>query len=277
MTRSSTASGIALARREARIAREGRQCVFASVTLDRTTPLRRRLLEAFEVTYGTLRERVRARMEAQREGWTAPEQRDLFAWAEEHARRAPRPTQPALTLVPSPPSRGGPNPDAPCDGCPMRARCKEMCDLVTRLIPAEDTEDRNHVRSAVLSEPGRQDGGRDAQFLTLPREWADDRNNRYGRDVGPDVWPTIVQRYGGERLMAAIMSPLVLTAKQRSVMLQVLAGKNRTEVRVARCTSRQSVHKIWHAALRNLRRHFGKLPDAEELLEASASDVADDV
>lgn len=268
MTRSSAASVIAQARREARIEREGRQCVIEAVTLERTTPIRRRLLEAFEVTYGTLRERVRARMEAQREAWTAPEQRDLFMWAEERAKRAPKPL-PTLTLLPSPSGRGGPKPDAPCDGCPMRARCKEMCDLVTRLIPAEDTEDRNHVRSAVLSEPGRQDGGRDAQFLTLPSEWADDRNNSYGRDVGPDVWPTIVRRYGGERLTAAIMSPVILTAKQRSVMLQVLAGKNRTEVRVARSTSRQSVHKIWHAALRNLRRHFGQLPDAEELLEAA--------
>lgn len=272
MTKMAATTTAARARREAREARAGRQCVFGGVSLDRTTPLRRRLLEAFEVTYGTLRDRVRARLEAQREGWKPPEQRDLFAWAEEHARCAPTPAQTTLKLVTAP-LRGGPNPDAPCVGCAMRARCKGPCDLLARLIPGEDTEDRNHVRSAVLSEPGRQDGGRDAQFLTLPKEWDDDRNNSYGRDVGPDVWPEVVKRYGGDRLMAAIMTPPILTAKQRSVMLQVMAGKNRTEVRVARSTSRQSVHKIWHAALRNLRRHFGDLPSGDELLDDAEHDA----
>lgn len=240
-----------------------RQGVLFGVALDRGTPIRRRMLDAASTLFADLREKARVRAEARRSAWRAPEQTDIFTWLE--ARRAEARPQPLLRITNG--GRGGPDPSRPCVGCAMAPKCRAPCALLANMIPVEETENRNEVRSTVLSEPGRQDGGRDVQFLTIPTEWADDLNNHHGRDGGPGVWQVIVDRYGGERLLAAIHSPVVLTAKQRSVLLQWLAGKDRTEIRVARHTSRQSVHKIFHAALQRLRRHFGELPDRADLLD----------
>ncbi len=245
------------------------QTTFAGVSTEPTTSLRERLREEFRASLGarstpspmTMRERVLAKQRAR-----VGEQTTIFEWLE----RRPRPqTLQLARRTPTPDGRGGTDASRPCEGCAKRARCRAPCDLLAALIPVEDIEDRNAVRSTVLSNPDRQDGGRDEQFLTLPREWSDDANNSYGRDVGPDVWQVIVQRFG-EPLADAIRSPAVLTAKQRSVMLQVLSGKERTEIRVSRRVSRQSVHKIYHCALSRLRRHLGALPSRDALLEAIA-------
>lgn len=276
-TETAARSALAALRRvraERRADRAARQGVLAGVELDRGTPTRKRLLDAASTLFADLREKARVRAEARRAAWREPEQTDLFAWLD--ARRSAARTKPLQTLLRlSDGGRGGPDPASPCVGCAMAAKCRTPCSLLAALIPVEETENRNEVRSTVLSEPGRQDGGRDVQFLTIPREWADDLNNAHGRDGGPGVWQVIVDRYGGDALLTAINSPLILTAKQRTVMLQFLTGKDRTQIRFARHTSRQSVHKIFHAALQRLRRHFGELPARADLLDDADEDLRD--
>lgn len=257
-----------------------RQVSLAGVALEPATPLRRRLLDDYRATCEALRARTEAAAQARRAAWVAPSQCDLFAWAEAR-RAAPRLPKPAartrLSLTTGGVVRGGPDASRPCDGCAARAGCRTPCGLVTALLPPEEIEERHEVHSSVLSEPGKQDGGRDAPFLTLPEAWDDDANNTYGRDAGPDTWRALVARYGGDTLRTAIASPLVLTLPQRAVVEQLLMGRERTEIRTARRTSRQSVHKIVHAAIDRLRKHFGEAPTRAELRETAAEiENADD-
>lgn len=258
-----------------------RQVALAGVALEATTPLRRRLLDDYRATCEVLRARAEAAAEARRAAWVAPAQCDLFAWAEARRSAPARPTKPVargrVSLTPGGVARGGPDPSRPCVGCAVRATCKAPCALVSALLSPEEIEERHEVHSSVLSEPGKQDGGRDAPFLTLPEAWDDDVNNTYGRDTGIETWRALVARYGGESLRAAIASPLVLTRPQRAVIEQLLMGRARTEIRTARKTSRQSVHKIVHAAIDRLRKHFGALPSRAELAAVAAEiDDADD-
>ena len=169
------------------------------------------------------------------------------------------------------PGAGGPDPDRPCEGCALRSGCKTLCGLMVAMLPPEDVDDRRAVSSAVLSRPDRQDGGVDEGFIRLPAAWDDDPNNRYSRDGTEGLWDAFVLRFGGDgggRLRAAIASPLVLTPKQRSVVEQMLNGLERTEIRAVRCTSRQSVHKVVHAALAALQSHLTLSVAWDELRDA---------
>lgn len=202
-----------------------------------------------------------------REAAEAPVCQDLFAWAaaRDVVAPAPRPSRATVRLGlrrqgptadaggagSSTPARdyGGPDPSAPCVGCPKRARCKAPCDLLAAALPPEEVDHRREVRSSVLSEPGRQDGGHDEGFITIPDEWAGDLANVHSREGTTGRWEAFTEAHGGERLRELVASPLVLTRPQRTVVEQMLLGRERVEIRVARSTSRQSVHKVVHAAL----------------------------
>jgi hypothetical protein len=202
---------------------------------------------------------------------------DLFAWAE--SRATPRNSRPPVRLglkrpsastastaldartpggsgaagttarVEAPRDYGGPDPGVPCVGCPKSARCKSPCDLLAAALPPEETDHRREVRSSVLSEPGRQDGGHDEPFISIPLEWLDETANIHSREGTTGRWEAFMVAHGGERLRELIESPLVLTREQRTVIGQMLLGRERTDIRTARLTSRQSVHKVVHAAL----------------------------
>lgn len=160
-----------------------------------------------------------------------------------------------LTLR-APNSAGGPDPAAPCEGCPRRARCGAPCALLAALLPDEDATAWNEVSSPALM-AGR---GVDEAFMTMPAALV--------AEEPAELWPEIVARYGGERLRAAMAG---LTAPQRAVLDLYLGGLSRSEIGTGRGTSRQATHKVFWAAVGRLQHALGPLPPRAALALAAAT------
>lgn len=163
-------------------------------------------------------------------------------------------------ILRAPNGAGGPNPNAPCEGCPRRARCVTPCSLLAALLPAEDATAWNEVSSPALM-AGR---GVDEAFMTMPAALI--------ADEPADLWPEIVARYGGERLRAAMAG---LTAQQRAVLDLYLRGLSRAEIGTGRGTSRQATHKVFWAAVGRIQRSLGPLPPRAALALAAATTPRD--
>lgn len=192
---------------------------------------------------------------------TAWTQLDLLAWVRGPARTDHRhPTRPStrLPLVqPVQPIEARDQSEAqpavsPCIPCDKRRVCRSPCALLTAMLDPEVIEVTQEVSSPALM-AGR---GYSESFMVQPEAnalWTDD-------DDDVEHWPAIVEAFG-PKLLEAVDQPGLLSRAQREVMRELLAGKSRRQIWMARGTSRQATHKVLHAALRTLIEVLGPLPE----------------
>lgn len=147
---------------------------------------------------------------------------------------------------------GGPDPAAPCSGCPSRRGCTALCELVepiAGLAPEEIVESRE-VSSPALME-GR---GYDEAFYVLHPALV---------VADTDLWGRLVRRYGPVLRRLANGTEPGLTWRQREMLSMMLfQGLERRNITALRGKSRQSSHKVFHAMMRVLRAHLGDLPES---------------
>ncbi len=162
---------------------------------------------------------------------------------------------------------GGDDPSRPCDGCPVRRRCKAPCELLSALVPEEPAFGRE-----VLSPALTMGLGRDERFVSVPEALRDAMPSaiEHWNEDANEEWPVLFDLFGGDAMRGAMRA---FTARQREVMRAALAGRTRTEIRMGRGAptpegdealkrvSRQAVHKIWHAALGRFRTALGDAPE----------------
>lgn len=157
---------------------------------------------------------------------------------------APPPLPPpgrALYVVPSLPTRGGPDPAAPCRGCALRATCADPCALLAALLSPPELRAREEVSSPALM-AGR---GRDEAFQALPPHLP-----RPATRVTPRLLPA-----HGPALAAALAT---LRPGTRALLLRHAAGAPGASLaREVGCT-RQAMHRRLALAMRRVRERLGR-------------------